>query len=428
MARISIILIGLVCFTSFQTWSQTVFATETFQASAAPKGTLANGYVGDMGIWTAAATGANGISANEWYVSGEECGNAAGICGSACPGGDHSLHLSAIGGLCGTPDCGAAYDETNANNITNKRAISPTIDCTGNFFIELNFNYIAAQGDDQFFVEYSTNNGTTWNTFTGGNVAASSCCSCLDAFFCGFIGICCPPQVPQPCSSGGQGLWTAVNLAFPATADNNPNVKFAFHWSNDGDGAGIDPSVAIDDITLTYATMLNVELVRFEGEAIDNVNKLEWTTISEQNSDYFEIQHSRDGITFQKIGAKDAAYNSGDKNDYLFIHEVEFEKNYYRLKSVDMNGDHSYSEIISLANDLGGIYLSTTDGIRTVKGLENKSGQILIYDLSGKVISSPIYFNLYDHQKTLWLSNLIPGIYIVSVQSSTGNKQFKISL
>lgn len=421
--RFPLLLFIVILFCTSNSYGQTVFATETFQTTAAPKGTLANTYVGDMGTWTVANTGVNGASSNNWYVSGEECGNAVGVCGSACPGGDNSLHISAIGGLCATPDCGAAYDETGAANQTNQRAISPTVDCTGNFFIELNFNYIAAQADDGFFVEYSTDNGTIWNTFTGGVVAGAACCACNDALFCAFFGSCCNLPV---CAGFEQGLWTAMNLAFPAAADNNPNVKFAFHWSNDGNGVGTDPSVAIDDITLTYATMLSVELTNFQVEAEDNLNQLDWTTISELDADYFGVEHSTDGMSFTEIGQTTSAHNSTGKNHYSFMHEARSRQNYYRLRSVDINGNHAYSEIVHVENDLSSIHLSRLNNQYLVKGLADTKGEITIYDLSGKQIGNMVSFDFETTEADLDLSGLISGIYIINVSSSKGEKRFKI--
>jgi PKD repeat protein len=35
------------------------------------------------------------------------------------------------------------------------------------------------------------------------------------------------------------------------SADNNPNVKIGFNWTNNDDGIGTDPSFAVDNITLT---------------------------------------------------------------------------------------------------------------------------------------------------------------------------------
>lgn len=404
--------------------TQTVFGTEPFGAGSA-QGTLANGFVGSLGTWTVAASGANGASANQWYVSGEECGNAVNTCGTACPGGDNSLHISAIAGLCGVPDCGAAYDATAAANITNRRAISPTIDCSGKGGIVLNFNYIAAQGDDDFFVEYSLDNGGTWFTFTGGNVAASLCCPCFDAFFCGFFGICCG-GAPVACSGLDQGYWTAASLNFPAGADGNPIVKFAFNWSNDGDGVGTDPSVAIDDITLTHAIILSVELANFSGVAEDNINRLSWNTLSENNADYFDVEYSVDGIDFSSIGQTNAKGNSNNKNEYSFLHQTDSRVNYYRLKNVDLDGAYSYSEIIEIENDLSGILLTRSGNEYIIKGLENSEGEISIYDLSGKKIFPPIQFDRETNFVEINFENFNAGIYIIDVNSSKGTKQFKV--
>jgi Secretion system C-terminal sorting domain len=414
-------IILILCLTiSLEGMTQIVLTSETFGAGAA-KGTVANGFVGDMGTWTTANTGANGGSANDWYVSGEECGNAAGTCGSACPGGDNSLHISAIGGLCGTPDCGAAYDETSVLNQTNKRAISPTVNCLNQYFIELNFNYIAAQGDDGFFVEFSLDNGATWTTFTGGNLVESGCC-CLLAGFCTNL------FDPTPCSDlfSAQGYWTAVNLSFPIGADNNSTVKFAFHWSNDGNGIGTDPSVAIDDITVTYATTLPIELTDLRATKKNLGNSISWTTLSEANASHFVIEYSEDGTNFRNQGNVDAFGNSANSLDYSFFHETYSSNNYYRIRTVDMDGQYAYSEIVYVKNELGFIRLQQELNYFTVFGIEETNGSVNVYDLSGNIITETISFGNGQSEVRFNLENLSRGIYIIEVATPKGNKQFKI--
>lgn len=406
-------------------YAQTVIATESF-GTAAAKGTVANGYVGDMGSWSTANTAANGASANEWYVSGEECGNAVGVCGSACPGGDNSLHISALGGLCGTPDCGAAYDETNAANQTNKRAISPTVDCSGAAGIQLSFNYIAAQGDDGFIVEYSLNNGTTWTTFTGGNVAASSCCTCFNAAFCAGFGVCCPPQTATPCTGFEQGMWTAVTLNFPIAADNNPTIKFAFHWSNDGNGVGTDPSVAIDDIVVHGATILDLNLTSFEVNSDDNINHIQWTSRSEYNLSHFELLTSRDGVNFHLMETIEPEETNIGKREYNFYHEVINSDNYYQLKSIDNDGKSQLSEIIYVNNKLDGILLNSIESGFNISGIQHLSGQIQIIDLSGKIVQSPITFSRPKQEVNVDFQQLKSGVYFIQVISNQGRKNFKV--
>ena len=47
-----------------------------------------------------------------------------------------------------------------------------------------------------------------------------------------------------------QGIWTAYSIRLPVSANNNPNVRIGFNWTNNGDGIASDPSFAVDDITL----------------------------------------------------------------------------------------------------------------------------------------------------------------------------------
>jgi gliding motility-associated-like protein len=212
--------------------SQTVIWTEDFQNNCA-SACLASGYAGTNGAWTITNIGANDPEANEWFVSGAECGNAAGACGSACASTDPSLHVGnvAVAALGLPADNGAAY---NAGGLcgsffcvtTDKRAESPTINLTGQTNITLNFNYIE-NGDgtlDDASLWYF--DGATWTL--------------LDPLAKPPLGACTP-----------QGLWTSFSIPLPASANNNANVKIGFRWINNDDGIGNDPSFAVDDITLT---------------------------------------------------------------------------------------------------------------------------------------------------------------------------------
>lgn len=213
------------------------FWNETFDGTAC---TATSGCDPSLVGWTETALTGNGASANKFYVSCQENGNAAGTCGSGC-GADQSLHVgnvatSAAAGLfCPTGDCGAAFDDTGAGERTNKRAESPTINCTGMQNITVAFNYIEQGGstddvgDDASLWYFD---GTTWALLS---------------------------NMPSTVNSGclGQGRWTAYSAVLPASADGNPNVKIGFVWVNDGDGAASDPSFGVDDISLTSNPLID---------------------------------------------------------------------------------------------------------------------------------------------------------------------------
>jgi len=58
------------------------------------------------------------------------------------------------------------------------------------------------------------------------------------------------PKTPTGACSP-QGQWTHYSIALPASANNNPNVKIGFNWTDNDDGVGTDPSFAIDSVSLS---------------------------------------------------------------------------------------------------------------------------------------------------------------------------------
>lgn len=211
------------------------FWTEAFQNSCSSN-CPANGYVGPNGAWTTASTGPNGSDPNVWYVSGAECGNAPAACGSACSGTDPSLHLGSNASVLG--DIGAAYLAGGLGfwfPQTNVRAQSPAINCTGYSNITLSFNYIewgSGAVDDGSLWYFD---GATWTLLF--NLNKTACCG-------------------GACNGSRQGMWTTYTTILPASANNNPNVKIGFNWTNNDDNVGEDPSFAIDDIVLSVASSI----------------------------------------------------------------------------------------------------------------------------------------------------------------------------
>ena len=99
------------------------------------------------------------------------------------------------------------------------------------------------------------------------------------------------------------------------------------------------------------ASPLPIELLSFTGEKSNNSNLLKWTTASEKNNDYFTIEKTTDGISFENIGKITGAGNSIYQNSYSLIDQnVEPVINYYRLKQTDFDAKHTYSNVISIDN------------------------------------------------------------------------------
>ena len=225
------ILLNLFVFIFISTLSsQTVFWTEDFGSDATCNTNQpANGVITTNGTWSVVSTGTNGLLfPNEWYVSAAEAGMGVGNCGDGCTPvttfTNRTLHIST-----GISDLGASYI-AGFGAETDKRAQSPTINCTNKTSITMNLSYIMYGVLNTDFCQFyfSPDNGLTWTS----------------------LGI--PAQTPTA-SCSGQGIWTSFSVALPSRANNNASVKLGFRWKNT-DPNGADPSVAIDDITLSATT------------------------------------------------------------------------------------------------------------------------------------------------------------------------------
>jgi len=218
-------LIFLLSLFFFNTINAQIFWTENFQ-NACASSCVATTYVGSNGAWTVTNTGINGADPNVWYVSGAECGNNAGACGSVCGATDPSLHIGSNASVLG--DNGASYLAGGLGfwfPETDIRAESPTINCAGQSNITINFNYIE---NGQLAID----NATLW-------------------YFDGVIWAQLIDLAKTALTCNPQGIWTAYSQILPVSANNNPSVKIGFRWVNNDDNVGTDPSFAVDDITLS---------------------------------------------------------------------------------------------------------------------------------------------------------------------------------
>ena len=166
--------------------------------------------------------------------------------------------------------------------------------------------------------------------------------------------------------------------------------------SGDNSSGTITSSAAVSTFSpftigsATNANPLPVSLSHFIGFAYNEYdNKLEWTTNSEKNADYMEIQQSDDGKYFNTIGISKLAGNSQTALLYEFIdRSVAKQINYYRLKQIDFDGKTATSKTITVDNRF--------EGDKTVSYITNLIGQKVDKNYKGVVV---IYFNDGTSQK-----------------------------
>lgn len=103
-----------------------------------------------------------------------------------------------------------------------------------------------------------------------------------------------------------------------------------------------------------------------------------WSTITEENNDYFTVQRTLDGRDYEDIGFVSGAGNSHEIKDYAFIDPFPYDgTSYYRIRQTDYDGQFSYSEVVSVHNGKNGLTI-----VRTV----NLMGQEVDQNYKGMVI------------------------------------------
>ncbi len=147
---------------------------------------------------------------------------------------------------------------------------------------------------------------------------------------------------------------------------------------------------------LTLST-LPITLNEFTGVKQDNTVLLKWSTGSELNSKHFELEKSHDGNTFRKIATITAVGNSSSTKNYQYIDkQLLLENNFYRLKSVDLDGQFTVSNTVIIKSNPrqqtivinGNPFSSNISLTLSKKPVTNSS--LKLYDQSGRLIATQI--------------------------------------
>jgi N-acetylneuraminic acid mutarotase len=149
------------------------------------------------------------------------------------------------------------------------------------------------------------------------------------------------------------------------------------------------------------------------GEAL-----LNWQTAEEQNSLYFNVQRSRDGMNWQTIGMVDAAGSSTGLRNYQFTDANPYEgMNYYRLQLVNTGGGKQYSIVAGVEFSKTRKLIWTAAGAGAV-GVYLQSGSNEWYrlvDVNGRIRARG-----YLQDGMVLLRDLQPGVYVMQVMSGAG--------
>ncbi|MDQ3189961.1 MAG: GEVED domain-containing protein [Bacteroidota bacterium] len=182
--------------------------------------------------------------------------------------------------------------------------------------------------------------------------------------------------------------------------------------------------------------VLPIELLSFQANESEKFNKLDWSTITEKNNDFFIVESSKDGFDFVEIGKLKGGANSNQLlsytfNDYKFYNPLT----YYRLKQVDFDKEFSYSSIVAVDRKLQNInkvnlYPNPSDGRVTLNVISSEKGiaQIKVVNSIGQVLfNSTITIDSGQNLNDFDLSDLPPGFYILELSGLNEKSHIKFT-
>jgi hypothetical protein len=141
--------------------------------------------------------------------------------------------------------------------------------------------------------------------------------------------------------------------------------------------------------------VLPVKLQSFVVKPAANKIQVSWTTSNEFACDYFEVERSSNGLTFEQI-AKVQANNQANLFTYKMLDDHPLTgKNFYRLKLIDLDGSFTYSQVLMVD---GGAPLTFING--------TWEGNVIAVNCGGMPVGrySARIFSLSGQQ--LWKQNL----------------------
>ena len=171
---------------------------------------------------------------------------------------------------------------------------------------------------------------------------------------------------------------------------------------------------------------LPITLLNQEVKCIDEGAEISWITESEINNDFYTIERSVDGYSFEELGIVLGAGNSNEINSYSFIDDnLQQDLYYYRIRQTDFDGTFTSLNILTsnCVINKSDIDLDIEYHDSFINAIiKNTEGRytIILGTMSGKIIKTSVVETLDG--KIIYPINkagLEEGMYYISFKSNT---------
>lgn len=361
------------------------------------------------------------------YFSDQGLGSPSSWVGN---GEDHWLFTAPVGGIpCGTI---ISFNENSADVLTISGISGATmVHLSGTGLFNLSggdqmIAYIGSTASPTFIAGLTSDDGngtptcldpvTGWSANTGCIGTSVNRCHIPSGLTNGVNCISLYPNIGTELdNSKYNGTLTGTSTVLRAAINNIDN------WiGNDASNYDISPT----GYPTPSVTCVPLPIVLTEFNVAKDIHHhvhISWSTASEVNNDYFEIENSADGQQWQFVSKISGKGNTTTSQHYSFIDQKPLNgTSYYRIKQVDFDGQMSYTPIKSISfvkNDNYKPLRITPNPVThqlNIHGEYKAETQIQIFNAQGRKMDGLLYHK-EPESMNVDVSHLPTGLYLLHV-------------
>jgi Secretion system C-terminal sorting domain len=193
-------------------------------------------------------------------------------------------------------------------------------------------------------------------------------------------------------------------------------------WSNAREHTGDAWLIGVS--ALNAFIPLPVGMTSFTAQPQNHSVDLQWTTATQENSNYFTVERSQDGANWTGIGQVAAAGNSQTTLQYNYVDQQPLTgTNYYRLQEVADDGSSVYSEIrnVNFASAAVAVsYYPNPTHDRVTISSSNILQSVMLTTIDGRILQTADGF---APGQSLDLSRYPSGMYFLITRTADGQSQ-----
>ena len=337
---------------------------------------------------------------------------------------------AAAGDFCSTPTWSNNYDPNNLPPSCGNTTVqfTATDDCDNSSVVGALI--IVVNDQPPVFTTLPVDGSSMCEPFPVGAINANT------DFFNWFNGNSSSVAATDAC--GGGVFITPDPISYSINCNNTPSGFKVFNWTATdfcGNSATATASFTVTPVPTPTPVPFNVVSTGYNISSIsekgginyfvatlrERTVDLNWTNNTGPQNDYFIIERSTDGTTFEAIGEYE---NLGEDDSAIFYQQEDdspnIGENYYRLKTHYLDGTHEYSDIrrinISDIEDFGLFPNPAQEEVNvSLKGYQDRDITIQMVDHLGHVLYEESIDGTLNQNHKISLKKYQNGFYTIWV-------------